>query len=266
MPSPGDERRRRRRQEAAAELRELADRIERGDFPDPGAVVDLARRVERIAKEHRPAARPGDRSKQVRALAKRLSTVTGVEVSTLYDPGSKRGGRVGAYALEWSNGPTVESMRAEAGRQAKGLPAVDVDLLRFRRGCAPRVEAACLIRHLDDHPDAANDHAERRTAYGRLQYNRLDQLAASIAAGVDYPERLLGDETVRRRFEAFKALDPHRTQDHEPSVDAWLALGDRILRFGWPATRDFLDEMAARPVVPDELAQRRARSRHNRNR
>jgi hypothetical protein len=249
----GDELRRRARGRAARTLRDLADRIEAGDVPEPGAIVDLARKIDRIVNEHRPAKRPGEeRSKQARVLAGMLSKRTGVKVHLLYIAGKGWQGRSNTYTVEWANGPTADTIRRLAREFADRVPALKVGELSYSRTHGPRVEVACLLRHLDANPDAARADCQRRKARG-LDYNRLDRLAHDVTRAVEYPEHI--DEETTQRVQAVCSLDGDgRVNDSEPTTQAWLRLGDSILALGWPATRAWLDGFVATEddsAIPD---------------
>lgn len=251
----GDDLRRQARHRAARELRDLADRIEAGELPDRGAVVDLARKIERMVTDERPAKGQTERSKQARALAGMLSKRTGTTVHLLHTAGRGGQGRIGSYTVEWANGPTDRSIRQLVAEFAGRVPALDVKQLSYRRTFAPRVEVACLLRHLDAHPaDGRTEDRRRSTARGS-EYERLDRLAHELALDVEYPERI--DEDTGRRVQAVYALGRKGpVSGSAPTTEAWLTLGQHISAHGWRATRTWLDEVAGRDapdaVRPDE--------------
>jgi hypothetical protein len=244
----GDELHRRARSRAARELRDLADRIEAGDLPQPGGIVDLARKIERLITKHPSAKKPEEeRSIQARSLASMLSKQTGVKVHLLYIAGKGWQGRPNTYTVEWANGPTPHTVRRLAREFAARVPALKVGQLSYSRSHTSRVEVACLLRYLDANPDAARSACHRRSVRGHgLHHNRLDRLAHDVALEVEYPEHI--DDETALRVQAVYSLDSNGHGNvSEPTPSAWLRLGDSILAHGWPATRAWLDERAASP-------------------
>jgi hypothetical protein len=245
--------RRHRRSRVAGELRALADRIEAGDLPEAGAAVAVAGKVERMIKEQRPRKAQGERPKQARALAGVLSKRTGAKVRLLYHAG--RGGRrrIGTYAVEWANGPTATTIRRLVTEFAGEVPALDVRRLTYLRTYGKRVEVACLLRHFDAHPDVGRSAGWLQSAGRGRDVNGLDRFAHEVARNVEYPERV--DDDTARRVKAVYALDgAGRADGIAPTNDAWLKLADHLSAHGWPATRAWLDDIAA----AEEPAERRA--------
>jgi hypothetical protein len=249
--SIGDDLRREARSRVAGELRALADRIEAGDLPEPGAAVDVARKVERMVKEQRPANEPGERTKQARALAGMLSKRTGAKVRLVYHAGRGGSMRPGTYRVEWANGPTPTTIRQLVTEFASQVPALDLKRLWYSRSHGTRVEVACLLRHFDAHPEDGRAKGRRRSSGHGTDYNRLDRFAHDVARDVEYPERV--DEETARRVKAVYSLDSQgQVNGTAPTTDAWLKLGDHLTAHGWPATRAWLDEIAATKDAPGE--------------
>ncbi|MEQ7010605.1 hypothetical protein ABN028_30940 [Actinopolymorpha sp. B17G11] len=240
----GEDLRRHAHRRVAGELRALADRIEAGDLPEAGTAVDLARKIERMVKEQRPAKNPGERTKQARALAGMLSKRTGAKVRLLYHAGRGGSTRIGTYTVEWANGPTSTTIRQLVTEVAGQVPALDVKQLSYSRSHGTRVEVACLLRHFDAHPEEGRSVSLRRSVGHGREGNGLDRFAREVARDVEYPERI--DEETARRVKAVYSLDSHgRVDGITPTTDAWLKLGDHLTSHGWPATRAWLDEIAA---------------------
>jgi hypothetical protein len=240
----GEDLRRLARSSVAGELRALADRIEADDLPELGAAVNLARKVERMIKEQRPVKKPGERSKQARALAGLLSKRTGAKVRLLYHAGRGGSTRIGTYTVEWANGPTATTIRQLVAEFASQVPALDVRHLSYNRSYGSRVEVACLLRHFDARPADGRSKGLRRILKNGDESNWLDRFAHDVARDVEYPERI--DEETARRVKAVYSLDGDgRVDGVAPTTDAWLKLGDHLTAHGWPATRTWLDEVAA---------------------
>lgn len=226
----------------ASEMHLLADDFGTGGLPEKGKALELARKVEKALDKRRIKPRPGARAAQVRGLAAELAKRTGVErISTTYDERRRE------WTLSWSNGPTTDTMFEIVDElRSQGRYPLTEGSLAFSRGAGYRAEVAVVLRHLDQHDVDARvrDAASRRwNEYSRDHYNRMKELAYELTGDVDHPDRLLANEAMGRRVDALYRLDPRtRTIHYEPSPDAWLAFGDRLLSHGWPATAAWLDE------------------------
>ncbi|MEQ7124158.1 hypothetical protein ABN034_06500 [Actinopolymorpha sp. B11F2] len=162
----------------------------------------------------------------------------------LYHAGRGGSTRTGTYTVEGANGPTSTTIRQLVTEFSSQVPALDVKQLSYSRSYGTRVEVACLLRHFDAHPEDGRSLSRRRRLGPGREGNGLDRFAREVAHDVEYPERV--DERTARRVKAVYSLDRHgRVDGIAPTADAWLKLGEHLTSHGWPATRAWLDEIAA---------------------
>lgn len=243
---------RRRLDALAAELRELAELVAGGELPTKGSAADLGRRVEQELDKRRVKPRPGERAKQVRAFADTLSEQTGAKVRPEYDAaGRRRSGSGGTWRMEWGSGPTAKAMTALAAALKEQRPyafqAVDLEELDWVRGCGERGAITALLQHLALHGLDDRVRAAARpevNPYGGGEFNGLTRLGDDLAYRLEYPERIYAERPMRERVDALLLLWRDR-RSNAAKVD----LGRRLLREGWPATRAWIDELAATTEV-----------------
>ncbi|MET8428821.1 hypothetical protein [Nocardia sp. NPDC004860] len=174
------------------------------------------------------------RSRQAAKLARLLSERTGRSVRHVYD--GPRKGRYGGWHLEWTDGPTRDTMQALAAEHVDQFPDLPpLAEFRFSRSRTTTADAVALLLWLDtdidhvlrydpvfwfglafdavEHPDLAAEVWQQR---GRTLYMLVDKAAEpTMRPGDPSPHRVVGDD-----------------------------LADRIRTDGWEATLEWLDQQA----------------------
>lgn len=89
------------------------------------------------------------RSDQARRLGYELARQLGLRHVEVRWSGEKRTGSFGGWRVEWTNGPTVPSMRALVEQHAEWFPAVPVADLGYDRCQTGLAEAIALLLYVD---------------------------------------------------------------------------------------------------------------------
>lgn len=227
----------------ARDLRDLADQLDSGEVPDKGVAAELGRKVEATLNERRPKCRPHERAKQAHELARLLSRQTGVDVSLSYSPYKGYDGKVTGWKVEWTDGPTDAAMPELVSTLGDRVPALGVSELSYERLASARALVAAMLRHLDERPDDGERYAaQRHNQYTDAWYDDLEYLADYAHRHTSYPERL--DESTARRVRAMQSLNGR-------SSHFYASLAEKIRANGWPAARDWLDQIANDLDNPD---------------
>lgn len=105
------------------------------------------------------------RARAAGRLAEHLTTSAGLPVSVDWEPGRRRAD--GSWRVEWSDGPTVEAIRALAAEHARWVRPLDTTALRYSRQYSPTAWAAALIAMAErgELPDTTNE------AIGVVEYD-----------------------------------------------------------------------------------------------
>ncbi|MEV6071939.1 hypothetical protein AB0L82_35825 [Nocardia sp. NPDC052001] len=172
------------------------------------------------------------RSRQAAALAQVLGDRIGRPVRHSYD-GPRTERYSGGWRLEWTDGPTIGTMRALAREYAARFPDLPpVENIRFDRAHTDQAEATALLLWLDTDPNSAFD-----TIPGLW-------LEQSFAATED-PDR--APEVWQRRGHTLYAMIREAYTAKSSSSGHTIvvtALAERIRASGWDQTLAWLDRQA----------------------
>lgn len=173
------------------------------------------------------------RSRQAAQLARLLAERTGRAVRSSYD--GPRQAQYGGWHLEWTDGPTTETMRTLVGEYISRFPDLEVAEFRFSRSRTTLADAVALLLWLDTDCDAV------------MRYDPVFWFGLALDR-IDNPDR--APEVWQARARTLHALvDQAAERDtHISGASPYRVVGeglaDRIRADGWDATLEWLDSQA----------------------